>query len=257
MAYWSTDGNGGNPAGSFLGTTDAQPLVVQINNVEQFRVEEGQLVISSPRVAWGNGSTLDADQGGSIELMGPGTPYIDFHFSGASQDYNVRIINDADGQLTLAAPKVHMTGELSIDGDILLTGADWAENFRTSAEGQIESGDVVVMDGQGGVRKSGSGYDKCVAGVVSGAGDTHPGVILGRVHDTSGSVPVALAGRVMCKAEASIDPISIGDLLTTSSFPGYAMKASDRSRAFGAVLGKAMADLKTGSALIPVIVSLL
>ena len=37
-----------------------------------------------------------------------------------------------------------------------------------------------------------------------------------------------------------------GDLLTTSSIPGYAMKALDYSRAQGAILGKAMQELAKG-----------
>lgn len=58
---------------------------------------------------FGNNSVLQADQGGSIELganngiPGTGTPYIDFHFNGVTQDYNTRIINDANGQLTIHA----------------------------------------------------------------------------------------------------------------------------------------------------------
>lgn len=51
---------------------------------------------------WG-GSMLNTDQGGSIELgqIGGGTPFIDFHFGGGG-DYNTRLINDANGQLSLA-----------------------------------------------------------------------------------------------------------------------------------------------------------
>ena len=47
------------------------------------------------------------DQGGSVELggnestAGVGTPYIDFHYSGKTQDYNTRIINDADRMLSV------------------------------------------------------------------------------------------------------------------------------------------------------------
>lgn len=58
---------------------------------------------------FGNNSVLKADQGGSIELggdnetAGTGVPYIDFHYKGKKQDYNARIINDADGQLSVQA----------------------------------------------------------------------------------------------------------------------------------------------------------
>jgi len=61
-------------------------------------------------IGWGANSYLTTDQGGAIELgghstaAGTGTPYIDFHYSGLTQDYNARIINDADGVLRIEAP---------------------------------------------------------------------------------------------------------------------------------------------------------
>ena len=58
---------------------------------------------------------------------------------------------------------------------------------------------------------------------------------------------VALAGRVYCNVEATGGTIEPGDLLTTSSTPGYAMKAVDRTSAQGAILGKAMERLEGGT----------
>lgn len=58
---------------------------------------------------FGNGSRLQPDQGGSLELggnngvAGTGVPYIDFHYNGKKQDYNTRIINDGDGVLSVFA----------------------------------------------------------------------------------------------------------------------------------------------------------
>jgi hypothetical protein len=57
---------------------------------------------------------------------------------------------------------------------------------------------------------------------------------------------VALAGRVYCNVDATHEAISPGDLLTTSSTPGYAMKATDPARSTGAILGKAMGGLERG-----------
>jgi hypothetical protein len=68
--------------------------------------------------------------------------------------------------------------------------------------------------------------------------------------------PVALVGKTYCKVEATSDAIEVGDLLTPSSTPGHAMKASDPARAFGAVLGKALRPLKNGTGLIPILVAL-
>ena len=49
--------------------------------------------------------------------------------------------------------------------------------------------------------------------------------------------------------------IMAGDLLTTSATQGHAMRVSDRSRALGAIIGKALAVLDAGSGLIPILVS--
>ena len=70
---------------------------------------QDMLHVSNGNIRWGNGSQLLANQGGSIELggsvtqAGAGTPYIDFHYGPGPgpQDFNMRLINDADGQLTL------------------------------------------------------------------------------------------------------------------------------------------------------------
>ena len=48
-------------------------------------------------------------------------------------------------------------------------------------------------------------------------------------------------GKVYCDVDASNGPIEIGGLLATSRQPGRAMLAADPARAFGAVLGKALA----------------
>ena len=72
-----------------------------------------------------------------------------------------------------------------------------------------------------------------------------------------GEHPVALTGRVWawCDADAS-GAIQPGDMLTSSTTPGHAMKATDRQRAFGAIIGKAMSPLKSGRGLVLVLVSL-
>ena len=68
--------------------------------------------------------------------------------------------------------------------------------------------------------------------------------------------PVALVGKTFCKVDASEAAIDVGDLLTASSTPGHAMKATDPRRAFGAVIGKALRPLRTGTGLIPILVTL-
>jgi hypothetical protein len=140
-------------------------------------------------------------------------------------------------------------------GDILIANADCAEEFDM-AVAEIEPGTVVVLTDSGGLAPSESPYDTRVAGIVSGAGSYRPGLVLDRRSTGSRRAPVALLGKVYCRVDASETPVRIGDLLTTSSRAGHAMRASDPLRAFGAVLGKALAPLPSGSGLIPVLVTL-
>jgi hypothetical protein len=99
-------------------------------------------------------------------------------------------------------------------------------------------------------------YDHTVAGIVSGAGDIRAGITLGQNGVIHGNTLVAIAGRVYCKAEALSSPIEPGDLLTTSNIPGHAMKATDKERSQGAIIGKAMSSLASGKGLVLVLVNL-
>ena len=95
-----------------------------------------------------------------------------------------------------------------------------------------------------------------MAGVVSGAGGFQPGILLDAHGVHRGRKPVALMGKVYCKVDADACPIEVGDLLTTSAIPGHAMKAHDPARAVGGVLGKALAPLRAGRGLLPILVTL-
>ena len=75
-------------------------------------------------------------------------------------------------------------------------------------------------------------------------------------HSQPDEHPVALTGRVYVWADASYGAIAPGDMLTTSATPGHAMKAADREKSFGAVVGKAMEPLKKGKGLVLMLVSL-
>ena len=63
-------------------------------------------------------------------------------------------------------------------------------------------------------------------------------------------------GKVYCQVDASYAAVAAGDLLTTSPTAGFAMRASDRQRAFGAVVGKALKPLASGRGLVPILVTL-
>ena len=147
-------------------------------------------------------------------------------------------------------------GDVEVTGDIRLTNADCAEDFDIVDAENIDPGAVMVLSPEGGLQLSDRAYDKRVAGVISGAGDYKPGLILDKRPTGNPRKPVALMGKVFCKVDASYGAIEIGDLLTTSETPGHAMKASDSGKAFGSVLGKALRPWSEGEGLIPILVTL-
>jgi len=143
---------------------------------------------------------------------------------------------------------------LTIEG-----GADLAEPFQiTLTDNEILQGAVVVIDEEnpGHLKMSDRPYDTRVAGVVSGANGINPGIQMQQQGLLEGGNNVALTGRVYVQAEASDGAIRPGDLLTSSSVPGHAMKAADHGKAQGAILGKAMSALKEGKGMVLVLVTL-
>jgi hypothetical protein len=152
--------------------------------------------------------------------------------------------------------KLHVNGDMIVTGDITLPNADCAEEFAVKHLEMIEPGTVMVLGEEGSLCQSTEAYDKKVAGVVSGAGDLKPGLILYKQSESTNRMPIALMGKVYCKVDADYAPIEVGDLLTTSPTAGHAMKATDPLQAFGTIIGKALRPLETGKGLIPILVAL-
>jgi hypothetical protein len=159
-------------------------------------------------------------------------------------------------------------GHVSLNVLEILGGADLAESFEVdstkvvasiSGKDEVQPGLLVSIDPAhaGKLVVSGHAYDRRVAGIISGAGGINAGMVMGQSGANADSKrPVALSGRVYCWAEAANGPIKPGDLLTTSNIPGHAMKVQNYARARGAIIGKAMTGLKSGSGLVLVLVTL-
>jgi hypothetical protein len=144
------------------------------------------------------------------------------------------------------------------DGTIRAIGylsgsSDLAEVYPSDEE--LEPGDLVVLDrrSDGKVRRAASAYEHGLISVVS----TTPGFVLGMPSDEemeglgidperggtfeemarkARTYPVVLMGRVPVKVSDENGPVEGGDLLTSSSQPGVAMKATRP----GSVLGQAL-----------------
>jgi hypothetical protein len=151
---------------------------------------------------------------------------------------------------------VQVNGNITITGDLFLPGADCAEHFDVAGNQTLTPGMLVAIDESGALRQSDRPYDRAVAGVIAGAGAYRPGIILDRQLSGVGRAALSLIGKAYCFADATNAPISVGDPLTSSSTPGHVMKAEDAARAFGAVVGKALQPLASGTGLIPILVAL-
>ena len=152
--------------------------------------------------------------------------------------------------------KLHVKGNVRVTGDILLGNADCAEDFTVKDMDVVDPGLVMVLNDDETIHPSTTPYDKRVVGVVSGAGNYQPAIILDRKEDSVNRVPIAIMGKVLCKVDSSFGQIERGDLLTSSPRFGHAMKAVDPARAFGSVIGKALASASQGCSMIPILVSL-
>jgi subtilisin family serine protease len=156
------------------------------------------------------------------------------------------------------------TGNVYAAGSFNSGGADVAEYILASEP--LEPGDVVELDPHNPkhYRKVREPYSPLVAGVIS----TAPGFVLGAKHlslalsvngEGRGEVEpgerplLALLGRVPVKATTENGPIRPGDLLTSASKPGYAMRCEDIHRCEGAIIGKALEALDESEGVILVL----
>ncbi|MBN1352789.1 hypothetical protein JXJ21_25595 [candidate division KSB1 bacterium] len=205
-------------------------------------------------------------EGASIFLTNPTANKLGVYLSSgiySTDGGKVEVFNTSD-EKTVILDGNYDNGKGRVITDVLeiTGGSDLSEQFEVTtdySDTEPAPGMVVCIDpdAPGQLILSTKAYDPTVAGIISGAGDVAPGMLMRQAGSlATGAYPVALTGRVYCLADASPAPIKPGDLLTTAEMPGYAMKVIDHSIAQGAILGKAMSSLKQGQGLVLVLVSL-
>ena len=165
---------------------------------------------------------------------------------------NVKLTSGSGASITFADGTVQSTAYTGVS-----CGGDFAESVDTPpTTPKFQPGDVLVLtaDGDGDVTESAQPYSSMVAGIYS----TKPGYVGRRLTGPrrQDEVPLAMVGIVPTKVSAENGPIRRGDLLVTASLRGYAMKGTDRKRMLGAVVGKAMGSLDSGTSVIEVLVTL-
>jgi len=160
----------------------------------------------------------------------------------------------SDGNLRAA---ITARGRAQFTDVVITGGGDLVEGFDAVGATPMP-GSLLVADSTtpGKLKVSGTAYDTRVIGVVSGAGGVNPGIRMGQEGRIDGDTLVAMTGRVYVNTSTENGPIRPGDLLTTASSPGQAMKATDPERSFGSVVGKALTSLDDGSGLVLALVNL-
>ncbi len=153
--------------------------------------------------------------------------------------------------------RVDTSGTVYAFGAFSPGGADYAESVSVRGNrDEYHPGDVLVIDPESDRRftLSTEAYSTRVAGVFS----TRPGIVGSKhpLEESPEEIPLAMIGIVPCRVSAENGPIRRGDLLVTSSTPGYAMHGTDRPRMTGAIVGKALQNLDAGIGVIEIMVSL-
>ena len=243
---------GSEGIGVYDKSKSAAGVIVENTDFDTIGILGAGFGVYGKHMSSGSEGFLGYDKVGVFGVSGPGG------YAGAFKG-KVKIISTTTGQIVL---------ELRDDGRAVCKvleitgGSDLSEGFeiRGIKEKLLPSPGMVVNidpDNPGDLMVSNKAYDRRVAGIISGAGGVKPGMLMGQKDSMAdGTNPLDLTGRVYCWVDTSGGSIEPGDLLTTSSTPGHAMKVWDYNRAQGAILGKAMTSLKDHRGLVLVLVYL-
>jgi serine protease len=268
--YWAT-----------LGTAPNRELVIEWRNVRHYSCSSdasatvrfqvvlfeatNHVLFNYQDVIFG-GNCANLDKGGSatigVQVSTTDATQIGFNSQILSDNLTVHWTTVSPCTNTGAIFRIERTtGNVCADGSFNSGGADVAEYILASEP--LEPGDVVELDPHNPkhYRKVREPYSPWVAGVIS----TAPGFVLGAKHlslalsvngEGRGEVEpgerplLALLGRVPVKATTESGPIRPGDMLTSASKPGYAMRCVDVTQCEGAIIGKALEALDKGEGVI-------
>ncbi len=225
------------------------------------------------------GSTVGAHVNGDLSVTG------DLLVSGSKAGYVVDIMQNAGGASLEPGDVVTIVGNsTAVIGDIpVVTIKQASSAYDTGVVGIVDQA-VYVPDaqtqatynaeqqaqrdafaqrqqGQAQAEAAGTKFDP---GTVSMPASTITDA-QGTVHAVPNTTTIATSGYANVvtlgsykgvKVDASFGAVHAGDLLVASTHAGYAMKATDRTQTSGAVIGKALGNLETGTGLVPVMVTL-
>ncbi|HKQ73920.1 MAG TPA: hypothetical protein VJ810_09355 [Blastocatellia bacterium] len=271
VGVWGASGSGAGVQGSSAGAAGLAGYFINTGGGSGVYSET-----TTGRAIWGKSVSSRGVFGESVSNVGvwgvsnSSTGVIGASTSGYGVDGSTASVNGFGGHFSNTAVggiALKVDGIASVGVLEITNGSDFAENFEVSAEkragnssaSEIQPGLVVAIDpaNPGKLELSHRAYDRRVAGIISGAGGVQPGMTMGQAQTLAdGKYPVALSGRVYVWADATHGAIRPGDMLTTSTMPGHAMKVVGPAKAQGAIIGKAMTGLKRGKGLVLVLVTL-
>lgn len=262
-------GSNGSDGDILMFRSNASSLFTNADATVNINAEAGDMTLGGSGV---NGDMFLRDTNGNTRLrLLPGSERMEV-LNGSGQiigmlgaNGNLRLgTNGTDGDILLypsSGNDIFSDGAASIHldanaGDITLRNADCAEEFDIGSAEPVEAGTVMSLGSDGRLIPSDNAHDTTVIGVVSGAGCYKAGILLDRQPGLACRQPIALMGKTFVQVTDEGGPIAIGDLLTSSSTPGKAMRVSDRTRALGTVIGKAIGRHDKGEGLIPMVITL-
>ena len=159
----------------------------------------------------------------------------------SSDESMLVLISDVTTENNVVA-RIDSDGDMFLDGllsasaseAVFPNAADVAEEFNALDDAQ--AGDIVSAVSGADIRRASQSYDSNIVGVIA----TLPAYLI-RLHKDDpywgpNPQPVALAGRVPVNVTNESGPIKVGDFITSSSTPGYGMKATRSGRVVGMAL---------------------
>jgi hypothetical protein len=198
---------------------------------------------SSLNQAW----TMSLNPVGGNVGIGTITPGASLEVNG-----NVKLTSGSGASITFQDGTTQTTAYTGVS-----CGGDFAESVDVTGDRhRYEPGDLLTIDPKapGKFLEAAQPYSTLVAGIYS----TKPGYVGRRLSGPKSpdEVPLAMVGIVPTNVTTENGPIHTGDLLVASSTLGRAMKGTDPTRLTGAVVGKALGDLDSGTGVIEVLVTL-
>ena len=225
------------------------------------------------------GSTVGAHVNGDVSITG------NLSVSGSKGGYVVDVMQNADGAslepgdvVTIVGNSTAVLGEIPVatikkassaydtgvvgivDQAVYVPDAQTRATYNAEQQA-LKDAYTRRQQAQAQAEAAGTKFDPGTvpmpASTISDAqGTVHAADNATSIETSSYANVVTLGAYKGVKVDASFGAVHAGDLLVASTHAGYAMKATDKTQTSGAVIGKALGNLETGTGLVPVMVTL-